>query len=125
MATPAIPQRRILVVDDEPSILDAVKLLLEIDGHEVATVSGGKEALACLAKQSFDLVITDYSMPVMRGDELAARIKTQNPALPVAVLTAHLDMLPNPLPNVDGIIGKPFLLEHLREAIARLTRARK
>lgn len=113
-------RKRILVVDDEPFVCDAVKLMLEFDGHEVMTASNGKEALELLDKEKFDLVITDFAMPGMKGDELASAIKARSPRQPVVMITAYAEMLRssgNALPGVDCVISKPFLLEDLREAI--------
>jgi CheY-like chemotaxis protein len=123
MKGPAFPQRRILVVDDDPQVCDAVKLMLDFDGHEVRTVGSGKDALAILEKDRFDLVITDFEMPVMKGDELASAIKARSPKQPVVMITAYAEMIQasgNPLTGVDLIISKPFLLENLREAIAKV-----
>ncbi len=123
MIMPAFPQRRILVVDDEPLVCDAVKMMLDFDGHAVATAGSAKDALAMLEKSRFDLVITDYQMPLMRGDELAAAIKARNPKQPVVMITAYAEMLQaagNPLTGIDFVISKPFLLENLREAIAKV-----
>ena len=123
MKTAAFPQRRILVVDDEPLVCDAVKMMLEFDGHVVETASNGKDALAMLEKSHFDLVITDFEMPIMKGDELAAAIKARSPAQPVVMITAYAEMLQasgNRLTGVDMVISKPFLLENLREAIAKV-----
>ena len=124
MKVPVFPQRRILVVDDEPLVCDAVKMMLDFDGHLVKTASTGKEALAILDQEQFDLVITDFEMPAMKGDELAAAIKARAPKQPVVMITAYAEMLQasgNPLTGVDLIISKPFLLENLREAIAKVT----
>jgi CheY-like chemotaxis protein len=121
---PPFPQRRILVVDDEPFVCDAVKMMLAFDGHSVETASSAKDALAMFEKTKFDLVITDFSMPGMKGDELALVIKKLDSKQPVVMITAHAEMLQatgKPLPGVDFIISKPFLLENLREAISRVT----
>jgi CheY-like chemotaxis protein len=123
---PAFPQRRILVVDDEPFVCDAVKMMLNFDGHLVETASNGKEALDMFEQGKFDLVITDFSMPSMKGDELAAAIKARAPGQPVVMITAYAEMLQssgNPLKGVDFVISKPFLLENLREAIAKVAPA--
>ena len=120
----AFPQRRILVVDDEPLVCDAVKMMLDFDGHAVETAASAKDALAALEKGKFDLVITDFEMPVMKGDELAAAIKARDPLQPVVMITAYAELLRasgNPLTGVDYLISKPFLLENLREAIAKVT----
>jgi CheY-like chemotaxis protein len=118
----ASASRRILVVDDEPFVCDAVKMMLAFDGHEVHTAANGAEALAIYNQQPFDLVITDFEMPKMKGNELAAAIKDRNPKQPVVMITAYAEMLENtgtPLKGVDFVLGKPFYLEDLRKAIAR------
>lgn len=116
--------KRILVVDDEPFVCDAVKMMLSFDGHSVETANSGKEALALFEKGKYDLVITDYAMPSMKGDELAASIKTIAPQQPVVMITAYAEMLNasgQQMNGVDFLISKPFLLEHLREAIEKTT----
>jgi CheY-like chemotaxis protein len=77
-----------------------------------------------LDKGKFDLVITDFEMPIMKGDELAAAIKARYPKQPVILITAYAEMLQasgNPLKGIDLMISKPFLLKNLREAIAKVT----
>jgi CheY-like chemotaxis protein len=126
MTKPPIVPRRILVVDDEPFVCDAVKMMLTFDGHHVDTASSGKEALARYDQEKYDLVITDYAMPAMKGDELATAIKSRTPGQPVVLITAYAEMLKassNPLEGVDFVISKPFLLENLREAISKATAA--
>jgi len=110
---------RILVVDDEPSVGNTIKTLLQYDGHEVESINSSKEALAMFERGRFDLVFTDFTMPGMNGNQLAAAIKAGAPDQPVVMITAHAGTLP-PSPFVDFVVGKPFRLEHLREAIARV-----
>ena len=62
-----VSPRRILVVDDEPFVCDAVKMMLEFDGHIVDTAGDGKVALEKFSKGKFDLVITDWKMPAIIG----------------------------------------------------------
>ena len=119
--------RRILVVDDEPFVCDALKMMLAFDGHEVHTAANGVDALVVYAQQPFDLVITDFEMPLMKGDQLALEIKARNPHQPVVMITAHAEMLEasgNPLRGVDFILGKPFFLEDVRKAIAKAVPAK-
>ena len=123
MGEPVIPAKKILVVDDEPFVCDAVKMMLTFDGHEVQTANSGKDALAILQNSQFDLVITDFAMPAMKGDELACAIKARTPSQPVIMITAYAEMLQasgNPLSGVDRLISKPFLLDDLREAISQV-----
>ena len=108
---------RILVVDDEPSVGNTVKMLLKFDGHDVEATNSSKEALDMFESGQFDLIFTDYTMPGMNGNQLAAAIKAGAPDQPVVMITAHAGTLP-PSPDVDFVVGKPFRLEHLREAIA-------
>ena|SRR5437660_1054600 len=118
------PPKHILVVDDEPFVCDAVKMMLDFDGHTVETATNAKEALAIFARQKFDVIITDFAMPEMKGDELAVAIKAQSPKQPIVMITAYAEMLQasgKNLPGVDLVISKPFLLENLRDAIARVT----
>ena len=115
------PKKKILVVDDEPFVCDAVKMMLAFDGHDVVTANSGKDALELFDKGKFDLVITVFAMPGMKGDELAVAVKTRSPGQPVVMITAYAEMLQSSgksLPGVDFVVSKPFLLEHLREAIA-------
>ena len=124
MTEPAATPKRILVVDDEPFVCDTVKLLLAFDGHQVETALSAKEALGKFAAGKFDLVITDYSMPEMKGDELGMRIKALTPSQPVVLITAYAEMLRDadtPVQGVDCMVSKPFMLEHLRAAIAKTT----
>jgi CheY-like chemotaxis protein len=123
MTAPVLTKRRILVVDDEPFVCEAVKMMLVLDGHEVEVASNGKEGLALLENSSFDVVITDYFMPDMKGDELALRIKALRSGQPVVMITAYAEMLQasgNPLKGVDSVISKPFLLADLRAALVKV-----
>jgi len=127
MTSPPFPRRHILVVDDEPFVCDAVKMMLAFDGHSVVTANSGSEALQYLREQKFDLVITDFAMPVMKGDALASKVKELDPAMPVVMITAYAEMLqstPQAIPGVDCLISKPFLLENLRQAIAKVAPSR-
>ena len=122
MTAPSSQQRRILVVDDEPFVVEAMKMMLMHDGHMVETASNGQEALALFERGRFDLVITDYAMPGMKGNELAAAIKARAPHHPVIMVTAYAELVESsgtPLPGVECVISKPFLMENLREAIAK------
>ena len=111
------------MVDDEPSVCRAIKMLLEVDGHEVCIAAGGYEALDIFDTTSFDLVLTDYSMPDMKGDEFAANIKQRRPTQRIIMITAFGGELKasgklNGL--VEALIDKPFSLADLRAVTARV-----
>jgi two-component system cell cycle sensor histidine kinase/response regulator CckA len=115
--------KKILLVDDEPSVSKAIKMLLEHDGFQVQIAENGVVALALFAQDHFALVITDFSMPGMTGGELAARIKKIRPGQPIILATASIYKLEeagHPARIVDCVLDKPFGLQELREAITRL-----
>ena len=122
MIRPEVGRHRILVVDDEPTVRDAIKMLLSFEGHDVETAGSGPDALALIQKEQFDLILTDYAMPAMTGEELATAIKAARPKQPVGMITAYAPMLQasgEPLKGVDFVISKPFALPELRAALAR------
>ena len=81
--------KRILIVDDESSASDYLRLLLEEEGYEVRATANGVEALIALETNRFDMVISDIRMPQMDGFELLTHLKQRWPELPVIVLTAN------------------------------------
>ncbi len=113
---------RILLVDDEPSILAALARALRRDGHEVLTAPDGRQALDLAAQETPDLVITDIRMPVMDGLELLRHLGQRRPRIPAIVMSAYA--------TTEAAVGamrlgacdflaKPFKLPQLREAIER------
>ncbi len=122
MSAPVLTSRHVLVVDDEPLVCDAVRMLLAFDGHIVQTAHNARDALGLFEPGKYDVVITDFEMPDMKGDELARKIKARDPKQPVVMITAYSELLRasgTPLGAIDFMIGKPFLLENLREALAK------
>lgn len=121
MQRPEVGTRRILVVDDESTVRDAIKMLLKFEGHEVETAASGREALAIIQKEKFDLILTDYAMPLMTGEELATTIKALSPRQPVGMITAYADELQasgEGIHGTDFLLRKPFALTELRAAVA-------
>src|SRR5580704_10051735 len=109
--------KRILLVDDEPGILQTLRIILTADAYEVETVWSSKEAWGILNRDGFDLVVTDFNMPGMKGDELARLIKERWPQTAVVVLSGSAEILRHSgkaLPGVDALIGKPFSLTEFR-----------
>lgn len=115
---------QILVVDDEPIVRNSIKLLLEYFGHEVSEVESGEVALAHLAERKFDLVITDFFMPGMCGDELVTRIRQHSLKLPIILVSGTMpESGLGPLSDqINAFLQKPFSLEALRDAVNRAVR---
>jgi CheY-like chemotaxis protein len=111
----------VLAVDDEPGVLQALKLILNADGHQVTACRSGAEALEHAAQGEYDLVFTDLGMPGMSGWEVARRIKELRPKTPVALVTGWgvaLDKDRLRESGVDLVISKPFRMAELRQAVA-------
>jgi PAS domain S-box-containing protein len=120
---------RILLVDDDPLVLEACKSVLQTDGHAVVTAEGGAAGIdafrqACAGPQKFDLVVTDLGMPHVDGRQVAAAVKAVEPTRPVIMLTGwgHRLRTEDEIPEfVDRVLGKPPKLQDLRIALSELT----
>jgi CheY-like chemotaxis protein len=113
---------RVLVVEDDPSVAITLKLVLKRGGYAAELVGSASEALGVFAPGKFVLVLTDYEMPGMKGDELAAEIKLRSPGQPVVILTGYLEKLErdgHPA-KCDLVLSKPFGADELIEALGRL-----
>ena len=113
----------ILAVDDEPIIGESIAHLLEAPHRKIVVAKDGEEALAKVAKEKFDVVITDHRMPRSGGLELVRKLRRRKYAGSIVVLSAHLS--PNNIGiyeelAVDEIVAKPFDFAELREIITGL-----
>jgi CheY-like chemotaxis protein len=122
---PALSLRRtILVVDDDPAILQLVLKILSYENYEVIAAASGPLALKEIEQLGtpLDLLVTDYVMPAMNGRQLATRLREQYPDLKVLYQTGFTDLLFDQRPEVEtnaAFIEKPFSARGLQEA-ARL-----
>ena len=110
----------ILLVDDDASARQSIKLLLQIDRHRVIEAKNGQEALKLFPKSAADLIIIDYFMPQMEGSKLAEHIKLAAPSVPILMITAYVEKLVDCHNPVDAILPKPFGIDDLRHSIAAL-----
>jgi two-component system, OmpR family, response regulator len=108
--------RRILVVDDEPSIVDAVSTALRYEGFEVAEACTGREGLALAQSSNPDLIVLDVMLPDVDGFEVARRIRADGLSTPVLFLTAR-DSLDDKIEGfsvgADDYVTKPFSLAEI------------
>ncbi len=107
---------RVLVVDDEKMVLTVIDRLLTLRGHTVSSVESARAALDELNTHAFDVVITDQGMPEMSGRELAHKIRSLHPDLPVILLTGDTDLGVDPK-EIRRVVPKPFQAEDLDAAI--------
>jgi two-component system response regulator MprA len=111
---------RILVVDDEPAVRDALERALRLEGYEVDLAADGSEALGLISKRPPDAVVLDLMMPRIDGLEVCRRMRAGGDRTPVLVLTARdavSDRVTGLDAGADDYVVKPFALEEL---LARL-----
>jgi len=116
-------RRRVLVVDDDDSIREFVKMALTDDGYEVLTAAEGGEALK--AEESFhpDAVVLDVRMVGMDGVDFARAYRQKPGHAPILVFTAARDAAASAAQvEADAFLSKPFDLKELLALVARLTR---
>ena len=113
---------RILVADDEPSIVETLAELLSWDGHEVLTAANGVEALRILEATTPDLVLLDFMMPLKDGLQTLTEIRgsARLRAIPVIMMTAAPMGLPADRRLYDMLLVKPFTVPVLRAALAEI-----
>jgi CheY-like chemotaxis protein len=112
---------RILVVDDEASVRDVLCDMLAEDGHDVKQAESGIEALDLFARERFDLVITDLSMPGMSGWDVAAALQRARPGAAVGLVTGwgeQVDPHQAARHHVKFVLAKPFLLQDVTTAVS-------
>jgi len=120
-----MPHRRVLVVDDEPRILDIVKYFLEQGGYEVEGATTGEKALAAARRTSFDVAVLDIVLAADSGYEVAGKLKKIKNAenIPVLFMSSKVEMADLFLENFDGraeFLLKPFKKEALLETVRTL-----
>jgi two-component system OmpR family response regulator len=110
---------RILVVDDEPSIVDSVATVLRYEGYDVEVAQTGRRALQKAQEGAFDLIVLDVMLPDLDGLEVTRRIRADGLDVPVLFLTAKTDVedrIAGLTVGGDDYVGKPF---SLMEIVAR------
>jgi len=118
--------KQILIVDDEPVLLDAIRLILNLRGYATLTARSGAECLEILACQPVELLSLDVMMPEMDGWEVLRQLKSQGKtdAIPVMLLTAKSQpidkMLGLKVFGVKDYVTKPFAKNDLLERIERI-----
>lgn len=115
--------RKILIVDDDPTVRSVVSEMLSMLGHEVSTADSGEKGLRIFFKNKFDVVVSDYEMPGMNGVALSTRIKAWSPSTLVVLITGAGKeiILSQKASSVDRILFKPFNLSEVDNAIRSLS----
>jgi CheY-like chemotaxis protein len=111
--------KQILVVDDDPSVAKVIKATLR--AYEVTLTASGDEALQQAAqRQPYDLLITDYALPGMMGDAIAARLRALHPTTKTLLITGYLDVITVDPGALDARLAKPFRPSELQHTVRQL-----
>ncbi len=125
-------KKKVLLVDDDPDFVEAVKVIVENGGYDVRVAYDGQEGLEAVAEEKPDIIVLDVMMPVMNGHEACAKLKGDEKTadIPIILLTAvadrvttstytHRDMLES---EADDYIPKPVEPKDLLELIENWSR---
>ena len=118
---------RVLVVDDEPAIVDAVSYALSQEGFSIASAGDGESALRALQKESFDVVLLDVRLPKLSGVEVCRRARAES-AVPIIMITAkdaEVDRVIGLEAGADDYVTKPFSMAELVSRVRALLRRRQ
>lgn len=118
----------ILVIDDEENIRNGLAVNFEMEDYNVRTAASGKEGLSYISKGDIDLVITDLRMDGISGEEVVRKVTTENPGIPVIVLTGHgsIDAAVNAMRDgAYDFLTKPLNLAQLNMIVKRALQGRE
>ena len=121
---------RILVIDDEPDILDFTKKTLEVVKHEVDLAADGAIGLEMIKNREYELIITDVMMPNLTGLELTRQLKRDSrwksiPILMFSALGTGTRMMLGEDSQADGYLQKPFTPAALLETVSQILRTKR
>ncbi len=123
--------KRVVCIEDEPEMIDLVKLILSRKGYQVVGAMGGREGLEAIAREKPDLVLLDLMMPDMDGWEVYQKMKANDgtKTIPVIVVTAKAQSIDKVLglhiAKVDDYITKPFGPQDLLESVEKVLAQRE
>ena len=117
---PKLSNGIVLCIDDNEAVLECEKVFLETFGYTVLTALSGSEGLELASSHLVDVVIVDYSMPEMNGQQVAMEMRRLRPQAPIIMLSGAVDVPEQALKLVDAFIAKDRLTSQLLPAIAQL-----
>jgi two-component system response regulator RegX3 len=117
---------RVLVVDDEPALLDAVGYALRSEGFDVATAEDGEAALRLLSADGFDVVVLDIMLPRLSGIEICRRLRGESdvPIILLSARDAEVDRVLGLESGADDYVTKPFSMAELLSRVRAVLRRR-
>jgi two-component system response regulator RegX3 len=119
--------RRVLVVDDEPALTDAVAYALRSDGFEVSTAADGEAAMSLVGANGFDVIVLDIMLPRLSGIEVCRRVR-EGSDVPIILLSARdaeVDRVLGLESGADDYVTKPFSMAELLSRVRAVLRRRE
>jgi len=116
---------KLLIVEDEPAVRDALVRALETEGYDLAVAEDGAQALAQMAQSAADALVLDVMLPTLDGLEVARRLRAQGSDVPILMLTARGavgDRVAGLDAGADDYLVKPFALDELLARLRALLR---
>jgi CheY-like chemotaxis protein len=111
---------RVLLIEDEPELLDTLAYLLESEGYAVSQAVDGEQALALAREIAPDLVLCDFNLPGRSGADVVARVRELRPSARIIVMSGHLGATQQAQcaeAGATGFLAKPFTVVQLRVAL--------
>jgi len=118
-----LQNNKILIIDDEKTICVGCQLVFQKQGCTVDMAMSGREGIDRASREDFDVVITDYKMPDVNGDEVVKEIKQKKPEQPIIMITGYAEILPEKQAKrlgVEDYITKPFNPDEIIGAVSRV-----
>lgn len=119
---------KLIIIDDDYSILESLKLALEIEGCQVSVLAQGQKAYNFIKKNKPDIIILDFLLSGITGDKIAEKLKSDQDTknIPIIMLSAHPSAFKYAkLSGVDSFLSKPFELEELLSEIGKYSFAKE
>jgi len=119
-----VRDRRVLIVDDDASILRMLRLVFQGDGFDVVTATNGREALEVVGREEPGVIVLDLEMPVMDGRTCFRELRSRGHSTPVLILSAYGAERAKSELRAEAYVSKPFEPDHLVNEVQRLLEAR-
>lgn len=122
---PKMRSAKILILDDEQTIAELLCEMLDMLGHKTTFCLSGQQALELIDQNQFDVILSDFRMPVMNGQEFHRRVSGTNPALARRIIFLTGDVVNEETQNFlqstgNPHLGKPFQLANLERVVAEV-----
>jgi DNA-binding response OmpR family regulator len=118
---PRLQRKKILIAEDESAICESLKIFLgDMEGADVTIVSNGAEAVAAVAREEFDIMLLDLTLPGLDGESVMRQVRAAGSSIPLVALSGRLLKEAPQAGGFDAFLAKPFDFEELVTLILRV-----